>query len=399
MLPVNLPLNSMEDNRYHTSLRDGHDIKSFVHEQGTYVHPSGKSPSIAFLTPYPTNTAPGPRFRFEQYYGILQNHRIRFKVFSFFSEPDYRKVRQQTGRALLWPLLKGVVNRLRTLPELLRFDFVFIYREACPVGPPMLEWIIAHIFRKKIIYDFDDAIWLIDNRHETKIESFLRWRGKVKWICRWSYRVSCGNRYLADFASKYARQVVVNPTTLDPSRQQARLKPEKEPGQEGITIGWTGSHSTLKYLESFLGIIRQLEERHPHLSFLVIADRNPEYALKSFVFKKWNLETEIDDLLEMDIGVMPLPNDEWTRGKCGFKILQYMALGIPAVGSPVGVNAEIISGSNGYLATTNTEWIEALERLIFDRALRKRLGQEGQRTVIDRYSVESNTGNFLALFS
>jgi glycosyltransferase involved in cell wall biosynthesis len=104
-------------------------------------------------------------------------------------------------------------------------------------------------------------------------------------------------------------------------------------------------------------------------------------------------------LLEMDIGVMPLPNDEWTRGKCGFKILQYMALGIPTVGSPVGVNAEIISGSNGYLATTNTEWIEALERLIFDRALRKRLGEEGQRTVIERYSVESNTGNFLALFS
>ncbi|HAC24732.1 MAG TPA: group 1 glycosyl transferase [Cytophagales bacterium] len=389
----------MEDNRYHTSLRDGHDIKSFVHEQGTRDDPSRKSPSIAFLTPYPTNTAPGPRFRFEQYYGILQNHRIRFKVFSFFSEPDYRNVRQQAGRALLWPLLKGIVKRLRTLSELLRFDFVFIYREACPVGPPVLEWIIAQIFRKKIIYDFDDAIWLTDNRHETKIESFLRWRGKVKWICRWSHRVSCGNRYLADFASKYNRAVVVNPTTLDTNRQHHRLKPECETDKEGITIGWTGSYSTLKYLQSFVGVVQQLEQRHPHLRFLVIADRNPEFALKSFVFKKWNLETEIDDLLEMDIGVMPLPDDEWTRGKCGFKILQYMALGIPAVGSPVGVNAEIISDSNGCLATTNAEWIEALECLIFDRALRKRLGQEGQRTVIDRYSVESNTGNFLALFS
>ncbi|HNC14037.1 MAG TPA: glycosyltransferase family 4 protein, partial [Cyclobacteriaceae bacterium] len=168
-----------------------------------------------------------------------------------------------------------------------------------------------------------------------------------------------------------------------------------------ITIGWTGTHSTLKYLDFLEPIFQSLEQKFPgQVRFLVIANKKPDLKLHSLEFIPWNKSTEIPDLLKLDIGVMPLTDDIWAKGKCGFKALQYMALGVPCVISPVGVNSEIVdNGVTGFLATTKNEWIEKLERLMADQKLREAMGKKGREKVEAEYSVKSNAANFLQLFS
>lgn len=282
-------------------------------------------------------------------------------------------------------------------------DFIFIHREVLPIGPPVIEWVISKVFRKKIIYDFDDAIWLTDNIHETRFEKILRWRSKVASICRWSHKVSVGNEYLARYARRFNNHVIVNPTTIDTVNMHnpSHLKKNNSSESSGheITIGWTGSHSTLKYLEDLEPVLQQVELLYPQVSFLVIADRAPDLKLNKLVYKKWTKESEIEDLIQTDIGIMPLPDDEWTKGKCGFKALQYMALEIPCLASPVEVNTRIIQhGLNGFLCTTMEDWMSCFKTLITHESFQKQMGQRGRITVLKNYSVESNTPTFLSLF-
>ncbi|GCC52041.1 glycosyltransferase family 1 protein [Chryseotalea sanaruensis] len=282
----------------------------------------------------------------------------------------------------------------------MNYDLVFIHREASPLGPPLFEWIIGKVLKKKIIYDFDDAIWLTDKPKETLLERFVKSRSKVGQICSWSYKISCGNDYLANYAKQFNANVLVNPTTIDTERLKTSTLVKKNPHNENIVIGWTGSHTTLKYLESIANILFRIEQQFVNVSFLVIANREPILNLKNLKFIQWKEETEIEDLSQIDIGLMPLPDDEWTKGKCGFKALQYMSLGIPAVASPVGVNTTIIQHStNGYLAKTDKEWFETLSELIEKRELRDLLGLRSIKTVEMYYSVNSNKERFLSLFA
>ena len=146
-------------------------------------------------------------------------------------------------------------------------------------------------------------------------------------------------------------------------------------------------------------VLKKLEERYPNIRIVVIADRKPDMALRSVQFIPWNKQSEANDLANLDIGIMPLPDDEWAKGKCGFKALQYMALKIPAVISPVGVNTKIIdAGVNGFLAVSDDEWMNALQRLIEDPSLRKQLGEAGRKTVVENYSVISTSSSFVSLF-
>lgn len=361
---------------------------------------SPKSSNIIFLTPYPHDIAPGQRFRFEQYLNILKNADHTISIHSFLSAKAYAslykpgKVIQKTIDILL-----SCFKRMFHLLLMYKADYVFIFREAAPVGPPVFEWIIAKILNKKIIYDFDDAIWLTDKTNESALEKIIRWRSKVASICTWSEKVSCGNAYLANYARQFNPSVVINPTTIDCEKLHNPALFATKKKTNNVVIGWTGSHSTLKYLVLLEPVFQQLEAQFEYVSFLVIADQRPQLRLKRLDFIAWNPETEVEDLLKMDIGIMPLPNDEWSKGKCGFKALQYMALKIPAVVSPVGVNTEIITeGVEGFLCRTDEEWRLALEKLIGNEAMRAEMGKNGRQKVMDHYSVSSNTSNFLSLF-
>lgn len=297
-------------------------------------------------------------------------------------------------------VLAGFYKRLIVLTQVPQFDFVFIHREATPVGPPWFEWIVAKIFRKKIIYDFDDAIWLPATSKENLLASKLRWHTKVKSICTWSYRISCGNSFLVDYAKQFNDQTILNPTTIDTRNlHNPNLFPSKAK-YDRFVIGWTGTHSTLQYLDQIVPVIHSLEKKLPNqFEFRVIADKKPTLSLSSLRFVKWVKETEIKDLLQFDLGLMPLKDNAWTKGKCGFKALQYMALGIPSIASPVGVNANIIKhGVNGFLCNSSIEWEETIQKLIEDEHLRKQIGERAKEKIRINYSVVSNSDNFLSLF-
>lgn len=357
---------------------------------------------ILFLVPYPLNEAPSQRFRFEQYFQKLLAEGHSYEVRSFLTAENWQSF-YQSGKILtkILSLIRGSFSRWIALIAVIKYDFIFIHREAAPFGPPVIEWIIAEILKKKIIYDFDDAIWLTDKRKESILMRIVKWRSKVASICRWSHIVSCGNEYLCQYAKNYNPRVSHNPTTIDTTHLH---NPELygpavlSKSNNRLIVGWTGSHSTIKYLNEIEPVLQNLEKKFPHLEFWVIADKSPQLNLNRFTFKRWTKETEIIDLAHFDIGIMPLPDDEWTKGKCGFKILQYMALKIPAIASPVGVNIDIIkNGINGYLCSTSTEWENRLVELIGNRQLRNSIGTEARKTVIERYSSESNASNFLNL--
>lgn len=355
---------------------------------------------ILFIVPYPLGEAPSQRFRFEQYFGILSERGYSYSVKSFLSHSDWKTL--YTESKVLVRTFKFLIAFLKRLALMLsagKFDLVFIHREAAPIGPPVMEWFIAKVLRKKIIYDFDDAIWLTDKVNESRLEKIVRWRGKVKLICKWSYKVSCGNEYLCAYARQFCSHVVYNPTTIDTDGLH-NPHPIKNKNNDTVTIGWTGSHSTLKYLKEIEPALQVLEKKYPRVQVLIIANQKPEVALQSLRFLSWQKESESNDLASIDIGIMPLPDDEWAKGKCGFKALQYMAMGVPAVVSPVGVNVHVVEhGVTGFHARTTQEWLLHLETLINNESLRKKMGEAGRQKVIDQYSVSSNASTFLSLFS
>lgn len=349
---------------------------------------------ILFVVPYPVGHSPSQRFRFEQYFSLLEKTGCHYNVQPFYDKAGWDALYTKgNAMAKALALVKGFIRRIGLLFSLSQFDIVFIHREAAPVGPPFFEWFIAKVAVKKIVYDFDDAIWTTDAK-ENGITKLIRWRSKVRTIIGWSYKVSCGNDYLASYARQFNEYVVVNPTTIDTSYHSVSKKENKD-----IVIGWTGSHSTLKYLNELVPVIGYLEKKYPSIKFRVIANHNPSYPLQSFEFVKWTEQTEIADLSVIDIGVMPLPNDEWSKGKCGFKLLQYMALEIPSVASPVGVNTDIIKdGESGFLCSNENEWMDKIGLLINDASLRQRMGKAGRKMVEENYSVLSNSSTFLGLF-
>ena len=276
------------------------------------------------------------------------------------------------------------------------YDIVFIHREVSPIGPPIFEWIISKILKRRIIYDFDDAIWISHDSGRKRMLSWLKNSSKIASICKFSTKISVGNQFLWDYAYNHNNNVQIVPTTIDTAQVHNKVKDQFT---KDVVLGWTGSHSTLEYLENIVPIIKELESKYD-FKFLVIADKKPNFNLDSLIFIKWDKQREIEDLLKINVGLMPLPETEWAKGKCGLKALQFLALGIPALVSPVGVNSEIVNpGINGYLCNSSSDWQSSIEKLINQPELRKTLGSNGRQTVEKYYSVESNSANFLGLFS
>jgi glycosyltransferase involved in cell wall biosynthesis len=351
---------------------------------------------LLFICPYPIGEAASQRFRFEQYFAYLTENKIEFDTKSFLSHNAWQ-VLYRPGHLLqkIFYILGGIFNRFALLFYLHKYDYIFIHREASPVGPAIFEFLIAKVFNKKIIYDFDDAIWIPNSSESNSFYSFLKFYKNTYYICKVAYKVSCGNMYLCNYAAQYNKNVVYNPTTIDTENYHNKIK---EHNSSEIVIGWTGSHSTNRYLDEMVPVIKQLEDKYT-FKFCVISDKNPELSLKSFEFIKWNKDTEIADLLRLDIGIMPLHDDMWASGKCGFKALQYMSLGIPALVSPVGVNTKIVDdGINGFICKSENDWYVNLENLISNRLLLQTLAINTRKKIEEHYSVKSNKENFIKLF-
>ena len=363
-----------------------HDFLSFA----TRMH-------ILFIVPYPTDKAPSQRFRFEQYYKLLEKNGIQYTVKPFLSREIW-DILYLPGRfpKKAFGILGGLLKRVGLLFSLKKYDYIFIHREATPVGPSFFEYFSARWLNKKIVYDFDDAIWIPNYSEANSFFSFLKGYGNVHKICRYAYKVSCGNEFLCNYALQFNTNVVYNPTTIDTDNYHNKTK--NQSGTEFV-IGWTGSHSTIRYIAEIIPVLAELEKKHKFV-FRVISDLKPEFELNSLEYVKWKKETEIQDLLGFNIGIMPLVNDKWANGKCGFKALQYMSLGIPALVSPVGVNSRIVdNGINGFICSNQQDWKNAIEELLTNRELLLNMSKETRKKIVDEYSVNSNANNFIGLFN
>ena len=352
---------------------------------------------ILFIVPYPTGQAASQRFRFEHYYNLMKEKNIEFHISSFLDLKTWN-ILYKPGNHFrkFFGIVKGYGRRFGDVFSSAKYDYVFIHREFSPVGPPVLEWMLAKIFQKKIIYDFDDAIWIPNNSEHNSYAYYLKRFSNTQTLCKWAYKVSCGNEYLCNFARLYNKNVVYNPTVIDMDNHHNEIA---EVHKEKFVIGWTGSHSTITYLNEIEPVISELEKKYD-FEFHVISDKKPAFSLKSLVFKQWKKETEIDDLLQFSVGLMPLTNDQWAQGKCGFKALQYMSLGIPALVSPVGVNTKIVDHDmNGFLCNNSDEWKNNLVSLMSDKNLLLKLSSQARPKIEKYYSVKSNENNFLELFN
>lgn len=355
-----------------------------------------KKKKILFIAPYPFDEAPSQRFRFEQYFNYLKENNFEIHFSPFLDQKTWKTLYSE-GKVLrkMLGVVRSFLKRFLLLFTLYKYDFVFIHREASHIGPPIFEFLIAKVFRKEYNYDFDDAIWL-PNYSETNARFHrLKAYWKVRYCIKWAGSISAGNNYLANYARKFNSNVQVIPTTID-TENHHNLQTDYH--QEKLVIGWTGTHTTMRYLDFIVPVIKELEQKYD-FEFLIISNEAPAYHLKSLRFLKWKRETEIADLARISIGVMPLEMDIWSEGKCGFKGLQYMSLGIPALMSPVGVNTQIVSHSeNGFLPIKLEDWKVQLEKLLTDVDLRKKIGEAGKKTINERYSVLSNQSNYLSLF-
>ena len=345
---------------------------------------------ITFLVPYPHGSAPSQRFRFEQYLAILnKNHSIHY--LSFYSTYFWRHLYSNPSTTVVATLV-GFIKRTYHLLVSINSNLIFIHREITPIGPPVFEFLLAKILRKKIIFDFDDAIWINDGA-DSKMKWWLKARWKIGIISRWSWKISVGNEFLRSYALKHNPAVFISKTVVDTSYHKSLGYKDRD-----ITVGWTGSHSTSKYLNKIESVLSFLANNFS-IRILIISNKNPYFEHVSYEFRKWNSETEIEDLSEFDIGIMPLEMSPWEMGKCGFKLIQYGSIGIPSAASPVGVNSDIIEdGVNGFLAETDDEWVEKLSTLIENPKLRTEMGKRGREKVVAEYSVEANKEKWLALF-
>lgn len=353
--------------------------------------------SVLFVVPYPLKRAPSQRFRVEQFFPVLEDAGIHYRVESFLTESGWQALyRSGSAWQKILAVGGGFFRRfLMLFSGLSSYDFVFLHREATPVGPPLIEWLLAKVWHKRILYDYDDAIWMPDPSGFNRA-GWLKNYGKVGRICSWSYRVIGGNEFLCAFARKQGAAVTCIPTVLDEHWGNGQVK---QHGDHRPVVGWTGSFTTLFYLNELVSVLQKLE-RELSFDFLVIADQDPTLPLKNYRFVPWKRESEREDLLRIDIGVMPLTNNSWSEGKCGFKLIQYYSVGIPAIASSVGVNKQIISSASiGFLCSTPEEWEQALRQLIGSVALRAQMGAKGRENVMDHYSVRAQRDNFLGLFS
>jgi glycosyltransferase involved in cell wall biosynthesis len=339
--------------------------------------------------------SPGDRYRIYQYLPYFEKNGVECFVSSLFTSSDYELIhrRGHTARKIL-AVLQGFGSRIRWLLKLKRMDIAVVYRDPIFFWPGLIETLLGTAGVPYIL-DFDDAIYL-PPPGANPLASLFRPPGSLRRTIRRSACTVVGNRVLADYAGQFSDNVVVIPTCVDIDRFRPRNHTSCQPNGE-LVIGWMGSHSTAPYLLRLNQAFVELAREFSNLKLLVVGG---EYRLPGVPVecRPWSLEREVADLRGFDVGVMPLPDDPWTRGKCGLKILQYMAVAVPVVASPVGVNKEIIQdGENGFLAAETRDWVGKLSRLAGDPGLRARLGKAGRTAVEERYSSSHAASLYLAL--
>jgi len=281
------------------------------------------------------------------------------------------------------------IARLGHLVDSMRADVVVVHREAHPFGPPLLEAALSRT-RARLVYDFDDALWLHNPSAANRLARIFKQPNKTRRLVRMADSVIAGNPFLAESARGWGGAPTVIPTPIDTERYRPRPRPSGGPP----VIGWVGTPSSARYLRPVAGALaRVAAERDIVVRLIGGSHPLPGVPVEQ---RPWSLEREVEDLAELDIGLMPMEDEPWARGKCGFKIIQYFGVGVPAVASPIGVNSDLVrDGETGFAPRTHDEWVRALLELIDNAELRRAMGMRGRELVESRYSLEFTTPLFV----
>jgi glycosyltransferase involved in cell wall biosynthesis len=350
---------------------------------------------VLFIVPYPTE-APSNRLRVEQYFPYLREHGIE-PILRPFMSSDLYNIRYTPGAMARKVLSLGMstVNRFADVRRASEADLIFVHREAFPAGGPFIEEMLAESGRP-LIFDFDDAIYLLNTGVMSRTVNFLKRPSKTARVVNLATTVIAGNENLRQYALRYNRNIVVIPTPVNTDEFAPAVDAHAPRAGGRVVIGWMGSNTTAPYLKMVGDALDQVARRYPNVEIRAIGGSDIPKVCPAMTTSRWSLLGELDDLHSIDIGIMPMPDTEWTRGKCGFKALLYMSCAVPPVCSPVGVTTDIVQdGENGLLATTTSEWVEKLSMLVEDPALRRRMGEAGRQTVVEKYSLTAHAPRFL----
>jgi glycosyltransferase involved in cell wall biosynthesis len=320
------------------------------------------------------------RVRLGQYRKGLLAEGIDLQVQSLLGN-DYLQSRFQGGRRPFLPVLNAGLERVRLLLNKRRFDAAIVHCELFPLAP---GWLERAALRIPYIYDFDDAFYL---RYRGGNLGALRilLGGKFDNVMRGAAAITAGNATLAAYAHTLNANVSVLPSVVD----TAHFFPGTQNDNPVFTVGWIGSPSTAPYLQSLVAPLQTLGRERP-LRLVVIGGKAPHIENVEVLEIPWSEDSEVDLINSFDVGVMPLPNDEWARGKCAFKLVQYMACGVPVVASRVGANIDLVTAECGFLADTDAQWVDALRQLREQPLTRRSMGAASRKRVEDAYSLESN---------
>jgi glycosyltransferase involved in cell wall biosynthesis len=324
-----------------------------------------KEIKLVCLLPYSEDTVPGQRFRWEQWKTYLPYKKIIIKNI-YLLNPTYSYIESKSKfLSIIYFTYLYFVFFFKILINY-NYDNFVIFRNCTLVGPPIIEFFLK-VFNKKIIFDFDDAIYLgSENNDNWFIKNFIRCDWKIKFIIKISTAVICGNDLLKFYSKKYNSNSFVVPTTIDLKKYKSDKYINYK--KKYLTVGWSGSYSTSRYIEKLLPDLFKLQKK---IYFkIILIGTNLQFNNHYIDCIPWNSKKEIQDLLKIDIGLMPLPNNQWTRGKCGLKILQYLSLNIPSIASNVGINSKIIKNNfNGFLIKSRHDWSKVLYKLITNKKL------------------------------
>jgi glycosyltransferase involved in cell wall biosynthesis/ubiquinone/menaquinone biosynthesis C-methylase UbiE len=340
---------------------------------------------VLFFTKY-DRLAANTRYRCLQYIPYLQAQGIECSM-SPLLDDNYLRFKFSTGKFKFLTVARGYFHRLKELTKVKNYDVVVLHYELFPYFPAFFEWLLD-LLKVNYIYDFDDAIFhQYDANHNPLIRFLLK--RKIEKVIRHSRAVLAGNQYLASYAQKVANRITIVPTVVDPIVYEPGCVLElKEDPTKPFTIGWIGSPSTVTYVKEKAPALRRFCLKHN--AQLVLVGSGPiDIPGVPVIIRDWSEETELEEIRKFDVGIMPLTDDPWSRGKCGFKLIQYMICGLPVVASPVGVNRELVEhGKSGYLATSDAEWEYALEALYQSSSTRREMGVLGREKVIKNYSIQ-----------
>lgn len=281
-----------------------------------------------------------------------------------------------------WRIISAYLRRFHQLLDVEPWDVIWLYSEGFPYLPGFMERLV---FRsgKPVVYDFDDAFFHQYDAHRNPIVRAALGR-KLEPLLRGVSASFCGNAYLKAYADRFCDNTVLLPTVVD--AEIYRPIPNKKNG-DLLTIGWIGSPSTWTHLRPVMPLLSRLSETE-NFRIRVVGAGHVEERFAGVDFVDWTEQTEVSEIQRMDIGIMPLPDEPWARGKCGYKLIQYMACALPVIASPVGVNRDIVEhGANGFLAASEQEWKIALSTLLGDAGLRQRMGRAGRAKVEADYSL------------